>query len=200
MLSPDMKHPRVMKPDLLTEIRRQFRLDWAGHHGFPHWARVYRHGLYVGRAVGADLRVVELFAFLHDSQRQNEYTDPEHGHRAADYACWLHARHRFELDRSALALLVAACQGHSDGHLEADPTVMTCWDADRLDLGRVGIKPDPRRLCTEPARDGDYIERAWRRVGGAAAKDQSPRAHDGQSKPSRGWWVDEEGIVHLEDF
>lgn len=158
-----MKHARTVSPDLLAEIRRQFRLDWTGHHGFPHWARVYRHGLYVGRAVGADLRVVELFAFLHDSQRENEYTDPEHGWRAADYACWLRAKGRFELDAQALALLVTACKGHSDGHQQADTTVMACWDADRLDLGRVGIRPDPRRLCTEPARNHGYIELAWRR-------------------------------------
>ncbi|KIQ96264.1 hypothetical protein [Lysobacter sp. A03] len=168
-----MKHERVVSPDLLREIRRQFRLDWAGHHGFPHWARVYRHGLYVGRAVGADLRVVELFAFLHDSQRENEYTDPEHGSRAAHYACWLRSKGRFELDAPALDLLVAACQGHSDGHQLADPTVMACWDADRLDLGRVGIRPDPRRLCTVPARDPGYLARAWR--GGVAHRDRIHR-------------------------
>ena len=31
-------------------------------------------------------------------------------------------------------------------------TVRTCWDADRLDLGRAFIKPDPRLMCTDPAR------------------------------------------------
>ncbi|MEN1958120.1 hypothetical protein [Luteimonas changyuni] len=31
-----------------------------------------------------------------------------------------------------------------------------------LDLGRVGIRPDPRRLCTPLARDAGRIERAWR--------------------------------------
>jgi uncharacterized protein len=31
-------------------------------------------------------------------------------------------------------------------------TVQTCWDADRLDLGRVGIKPDPKRLFTEEGK------------------------------------------------
>ncbi len=171
-----MKQARAVSPDLLAEIRRQFRLDWTGHHGFPHWARVYRHGLYVGREVGADLRVVELFAFLHDSQRENEYTDPEHGCRAADYASWLHAKGRFELDPPALALLVTACQGHSDGH-QQDRTVMACWDADRLDLGRVGIRPDPRRLCTEPARNPGYIELAWRRGLAHGDRIRSARRH-----------------------
>jgi uncharacterized protein len=38
------------------------------------------------------------------------------------------------------------------GHLEGDATLQACWDADRLDLGRVGITPSPRRLCTDAAR------------------------------------------------
>jgi uncharacterized protein len=42
-------------------------------------------------------------------------------------------------------------------------TVATCWDADRLDLGRVGVRPDAGRLCTEPARRQEVIEHAWRR-------------------------------------
>jgi uncharacterized protein len=31
--------------------------------------------------------------------------------------------------------------------------VQACWDADRLDLGRVGIAPAPERLCTAAARE-----------------------------------------------
>jgi hypothetical protein len=30
---------------------------------------------------------------------------------------------------------------------------LACWDADRLDLGRVGITPDPRRLGTKAGRN-----------------------------------------------
>lgn len=187
-----MKPGRVVDTSLLVEIQAQFRLDWAGHHGFPHWARVYRHGLYVGRAIGADLRVVELFAFLHDSQRENEYTDPEHGARAAEYARWLHKKRRFELDRNALGLLTAACEGHSEGYLQADPTVMACWDADRLDLGRVGIRPDPRRLCTVAARQDEYLERAWRRGLAHANKLRANRR--------RAWYSDESEVVRLGEF
>lgn len=184
---------RLLTPELLRDIRSQFRLDWSGHHGFPHWARVYRHGLHVGRSVGADLRVVELFAFLHDSQRENEYEDPQHGHRAAEYACWLHRKRRFELDAVALDQLVAACKGHSDGHIVAAATVMACWDADRLDLGRVNVCPDPLRLCTEAARDPSYLEHAWRRG-------QSHYRRLLAGERSRPWRADEDGVVHLEDF
>lgn len=50
-----------------------------------------------------------------------------------------------------LAMLVEACIGHSDGDTHANPTIATCWDADRLGLGRLGITPDPNRLCTRQA-------------------------------------------------
>lgn len=45
----------------------------------------------------------------------------------------------------------------------ADITVQTCWDADRLDLGRVGIRPDPDRLCTSAAKESDLLEWAYAR-------------------------------------
>ena len=38
------------------------------------------------------------------------------------------------------------------GATTGDITVQTCWDADRLDLGRVGVYPEPARLCTDAAR------------------------------------------------
>jgi uncharacterized protein len=53
--------------------------------------------------------------------------------------------------------------------------MQVCWDADRLDLGRVGIIPKPDRLCTNAARDilewsheraihgvePDFVKLAW---------------------------------------
>jgi uncharacterized protein len=146
---------------LMQEIRRQFRLDWQGIHGAPHWARVRFHGVSLARALGADVRIPALFAVLHDSQRENDRYDPGHGERAADYAGWLWAKGYFELEPAALRLLQHACSGHSDGHTEADGSVQVCWDGDRLDLGRVGKRPDPQYLCTEAARDPQRIAQAW---------------------------------------
>ena len=59
--------------------------------------------------------------------------------------------------------LETACREHSDGRLHGDLTVRTCWDADRLDLGRVGIRPDPDRLSTPHARDEGLIRVAYER-------------------------------------
>jgi uncharacterized protein len=106
--------------------------------------------------------VVELFAVLHDSRRLNDGRDPEHGLRAAENAVRLHGQF-YELDDGELALLCDACLGHSDGFTEADVTVQTCWDADRLDLGRVGVEPAPHKLCTSVARDPLIIAWAYRR-------------------------------------
>jgi uncharacterized protein len=67
------------------------------------------------------------------------------------------------LDRPGLEMLAYAVRHHGDGPIEADVTVQTCWDADRLDLGRVGITPRPDRLCTEQARDPLVFERDYAR-------------------------------------
>lgn len=149
----------LISPELMRVVRAQYRLDWHGHHGVAHWARVRRHGLEIGTLVGADLRVVELFAVLHDSRRHNEGRDPDHGQRAADYAHWLNGR-CFELEPAAMALLAQACRTHTGGSGAASVTVHTCWDADRLDLGRVGITPDRRYLSTLPAREWPRIDAA----------------------------------------
>ena len=149
-------------PKLLKIIRDQFALDWDGIHGKAHWDRVRDNGLRLAKKTGADPRVIELFACLHDSKRVNNGRDPEHGQRAGLFAREL-AGKAFALPAESLELLVQACQGHSDGLMIGDATVVTCWDADRLDLGRVGVRPQPERLCTQAARDPETIEWAYRR-------------------------------------
>ena len=145
---------------LIKIIRAQFALEWNGIHGAPHWARVRENGLRLAEVTGANQRVIELFAFLHDSRRLNDGYDPEHGARGAMFARSL-AGSAFDVSPGELKLLTEACRGHSDGLTDGDVTVLTCWDADRLDLGRVGIRPQPDRLCTEAARDAQVINWAY---------------------------------------
>ena len=142
---------------LVKEILSQFKINQRGVHGPSHWARVKHHGLMIGEQVGADLEVIKLFAFLHDSQRLSEYRDPEHGVRAAQYAKSLNGKF-FNLKPDQMDLLTIAMEGHSDGELHLHPTIQTCWDADRLDLGRVGIKPSGEFLSATAER---YIEIAY---------------------------------------
>ena len=149
---------------LLRELRRRFALDWRGLHGAPHWARVRRIGLRLAPLTGADPLVVEAFAFLHDSCRLSDGGDRLHGTRAGQLALALNDDY-LQLAPRQLATLVAACQDHTLGGISDDPTIATCWDADRLDLGRVGIRPDPKYLCTAAARDPRTIAWAyWRSV------------------------------------
>ena len=58
--------------------------------------------------------------------------------------------------------LFKACAGHTGGINAADITIATCWDADRLDLGRVGVDPDPAYLFTDEAKriaeTGDLLQ------------------------------------------
>lgn len=152
-----------MTHDPLTRfLRDQFALDWNGIHGWPHWSRVRENGLRLAEQTGANAAVVELFALLHDARRTSDGRDREHGPRAALLAQSL-AGLAFQLDPLDLELLMTACREHSDGLMDGDPTVLTCWDADRLDLGRVGIRPYAGRLCTEAARDPVTLDWAFRR-------------------------------------
>lgn len=147
---------------LIRTLSAHFALEWSGIHGAPHWERVRENGLKIAQLTGARAHVVELFAFLHDLKRRNEWRDPDHGPRAERFVKKLLGA-GLDLDGHDFELLVTACRHHSDGLMTGDVTILTCWDADRLDLGRVGIKPNPRHLCTEAARDPRMIEWAYKR-------------------------------------
>ena len=141
----------------LSKIINQIKSDtliWKSPiHGLAHWKRVLANGLKIGSSNGADLDVVQYFAYLHDCQRENEDEDPEHGPRAAAYA----ERHRnlISLNDGQMKLLTCACIEHTyampDPDVTIEPTLAACWDGDRLDIGRVGLEVNPFYLFTEAA-------------------------------------------------
>jgi len=152
-----------MIPDgLLNLIRSGFALPLDGIHGEAHWARVHENGRRLAERTGADRELVGLFAYLHDSRRQNDGWDKDHGQRAAEFVRSVNGS-LLALSDEKMDLLAFACAYHNKGLAEAESTVQTCWDADRLDLGRIGIRPDPQFLCTAAAQDPDVIEWAFRR-------------------------------------
>ena len=145
--------------DLRKMILAKFELGVDSIHGIGHWHRVANLGLMLAEKTGADKHVISLFAYLHDSNRENELMDPEHGARAADFVLELHKSGTIDVSKKQLEQLTYACRYHSDPTAKSeDITVMTCWDADRLDLWRVGETPDPARLNTDAARDPSMIE------------------------------------------
>lgn len=121
-----------------------------GLHGTSHWDRVERNGLYLCRFVPADATVVRLFALFHDCQRRNDHIDPGHGPRAVAYAEAL-GNTALGIDSGQWALLERAMRFHTNGTDPGDVTVAVCWDADRLDIGRVGMPVLSRFLFNEEA-------------------------------------------------
>ena len=141
---------------LVHVILEDYALPWDGPHGVSHWARVLENGLRLADQTGANVDVVQLFAVFHDSRRRNEGIDDQHGQRGADLAATLRGEW-FDLPDAEFDLLYAACARHTHGGTKADITIQTCWDADRLDLGRVGIVPAPHKLCTPSSKTWKII-------------------------------------------
>lgn len=137
---------------IMRAIVDGYVLPVRGYHGVVHWARVLENGLRVAEVNGADVDVVTLFALFHDSRRVNEHRDPGHGLRGGELARSLRGI-LVHLEDDRFEKLFEACRLHTDGLTDADPTLQACWDADRLDLGRVGVTPRADRLCTDAARE-----------------------------------------------
>lgn len=150
---------------LLDAALEHYRLDWHGYHGPHHWHRVQENATLICRAEGITSLVPETFAFLHDACRRDEGRDSGHGARAAEWAQELRARGVFEhLDEASFELLLEACRYHSGGLIPKSIIVGTCWDADRLDLLRVGTTPDARFMTTEYAKRDETISQACGRA------------------------------------
>jgi uncharacterized protein len=148
----------------LQKILNQYRLDVDGVHGIHHWGRVLENGRRLAPLTGADLRVLELFAIFHDACRMTDATDHDHGPRAAKLVRSF--RGEIDLDDEAFGLLVLACECHTRGpRFPCDETVLTCLDADRLDIPRVGMEIRTGLLFTAAARNPVILgwagTRAW---------------------------------------
>lgn len=151
-----------------------------GFHGPDHWARVARNAVAVARSIGVDPIVPYVFSLVHDCQREDDGLDPDHGRRAAALIRKRPALFDF-LAPAEVDALARACELHSDGYTEGpgSPEVQSCWDADRLDLARVGIFPDAAYLSTAYAQRDDVIAFASRQAGRLWAEDW---AGEGQAR------------------
>ena len=147
----------MINPKLIKELISKHSLPLFGTHGLPHWGRVLEAGLRLSEDTGADKQVVTLFAVFHDCAREDEGKDLEHGGRGAEVAEKLRGK-LFDIHDSGFDKLIYACNHHTEGLVDSDPTIGTCWDADRLDLWRIGISPDPLMLCTDAAKVPEMLE------------------------------------------
>lgn len=118
-------------------------------HGLDHWRNVESFGLLLAKETHADVDVVIWFAYLHDCKKTNDERDEQHGERAAEYARSIRSTFLVELTDSQIALLMEACAKHTTIRRTGNITIDTCFDADRLDLPRVGFTLMTERMATE---------------------------------------------------
>jgi uncharacterized protein len=149
-------------------LARSWRRD-STIHGDDHWRCVAATGLALApRVGGVDRLVVFCFGLLHDTRRLTDAFDPEHGARAAGFAAELRDEGALAVGDDRFDQLVAALVDHSSGLVSTDPTTGTCWDADRLHLPRVAIRPRRELFSTEAAwGEGAVAAAQLLRTGGA---------------------------------
>ena len=136
----------------LLDYAFEQRLYDSSYHGLEHWHQVEFNGLLLASRTGADITVVRLFALFHDCRRMDDAYDAEHGARAVEFIDRCLAEKRFELDEERLEKLRRACRLHTKERQTGDITIDTCFDADRLDLGRVGICPMEEKMATDAGK------------------------------------------------
>ena len=138
---------------LINKVKQFSDEGWSlgACHDLSHWERVERNGQLLATDE-VNRTVVRLFAYLHDKWRVDNWEDLEHGKRAAENLPALRDTLLACLTDEEFELLRKACELHTVCHRTGNPTIDACFDADRLDLMRVGIIPDPDRMATERGR------------------------------------------------
>jgi uncharacterized protein len=120
-------------------------------HGLTHWTRVFENGLIIARETGANTDLVELFALFHDSCRRHDGKDHNHGKRAAHWVASMRSD-LSNLPDDIFQFLLEALRDHTHVRYTDNIHIATCWDADRLDLGRVGKIPSEEFMNTDIGR------------------------------------------------
>jgi uncharacterized protein len=147
--------PQLLESEV-SEVKEFALNGWrlGETHGLSHWQRVERNGILLSTENGTirndiNIKVVRFFAYLHDKCRLDDWDDLKHGVRAADMLSTLKDTVLKDFTDEEIMLLEKACRYHTTVQRTGIPTVDVCFDADRLDLGRVGIVPNPMLMATE---------------------------------------------------
>lgn len=158
-----------MSNELIQIAARGYHLCLRGIHGPIHWARVIDNGKRLAEYYNVNPRIPELFGAFHDCRRTTEDYETNHGRCGAD-ALILHAP-RNRLTPCELECAITACRIHTQTlfNFKLPIEVQICLDADRLDLLRIGVVPDPQYLFTAFAKLG-----ATRRWANERAKQHTP--------------------------
>lgn len=147
-----LEMPEITDPEVVA-LRQYVKGKWTmgESHGLPHWDNVYRNGILL-QDEGVNERVVQRFAYLHDFCKQDDVKDRKHGPRVAEWMVNIRDSLLKSLSDEEFHLLQEACRLHTSTENTGNPTIDACFDADRLDLGRVGITPSPNKMATVKGR------------------------------------------------
>lgn len=112
-----------------------------------------KHVAFIGEIIAQvecpkKLNDVILACYLHDIGRK-ETDNLNHGLRGVQKARIILERHFPETD---IEKILKTIEFHSKGLTSTDPIIGSVWDADRLNLIRFNIDPNPRLLSTETAK------------------------------------------------
>jgi len=135
----------ISEEDLMLIGIKEFQLNAMSHRGMTHWLKVLDNARLIAECNNkVDKDVITAFALLHDCKREDDGADKGHGARAADFIITID----LGLTQEQMGLLVTACILHDQDVISNSPTVGACLDADRLELTRVGIIPDPALMSS----------------------------------------------------
>ncbi len=157
----------IIPKKILKEIIDNFYLDLDnGVHGIDHWTRVLINGIQLSeRNKNINKNIIIAFAFFHDIKRTVEDKEPEHGYNGGRYL--LKYKYKINLTKEELNTCYEACVDHTNVKNHTDINIGACWDADRLDLYRVGVMPDLDYLNLEESKNKELIKettaRSWQK-------------------------------------
>lgn len=122
-------------------------------HWIEHWKRVEKNGILLAKNNSeVNLKVVRYFAYLHDSCRKSDDEDLLHGKYSSKLCEKLRSTLLKDLTNQEFYQLKTACEFHTIKSYIGDITIDTCFDADRLDLTRVWIKPISEKMATKKGK------------------------------------------------
>lgn len=152
---------RLAVPDFAALVRAVVRASTSKGstvHGVRHWKQtMWASCRLLAEEPRADPAVALVFGLVHDCLRVLEAADPEHGLRAARLVIELVREHLLDLSDDQLEMVKAACEHHSESLWTSNPTVGICWDADRVGLWRLGLRPEPTGMSLARMRDSHRI-------------------------------------------
>lgn len=162
-----------MTDNLIDRLRMHTFID-SDIHGERHWSHVNHLGMKLAALMKLNpvqKRCVEVFAWTHDLARRDDGSGNEHAINGAEYFSNELVTLFPDIDELQIEIITSAIKYHSDGvcseeafhmgcfeHIDIHSediikVIGCCWDADRLDLIRLGIAPTGKYMSSDHWED-----------------------------------------------